>query len=195
MADQLEHIALGERLDRPQEAEGARFSWADDSCELMISLSKLRPAEIRGIEHGVFEFGLNVVESMPFVCFRVFEVVGAKGFGQPQQGKVVLPWHECPFHLSRFHPEALPHLDEFRTTPEARLSITVILTDWPGMTVKALRFFTVSPFFTQKLIEALLTTAPAYTFEGYESGVQRVFQTYPTNAIGEGSRVRCKSGD
>jgi hypothetical protein len=78
---------------------------------------------------------------------------------------------------------------------EAHLGIGVVLTGWPGMTVKALRFFTVSPFFTQKLIEALLSTAPAYTFEGYEQGVQRVFQTYPTNAIGEGSRVRCKSGD
>ena len=61
MADHLEHIAVGERLDRPHEAEGARFSWADDACELVLSLSQLRPAEIRGIEHGVFEFGLTSV--------------------------------------------------------------------------------------------------------------------------------------
>jgi len=33
------------------------------------------------------------------------------------------------------------------------------------MTVKTLRFFTVSPFFTEKLIEALLSTASAYTRE------------------------------
>ncbi len=143
----------------------------------------------------MFEFGLNVVESIPFLYFRVFEVMSTKGFGQPQRGKVVLPWHECPFHLAHFHPEALPRFDDFRATSEAHLDIIVILTDWPGMTVKALRFFTVSLFFTQKLIEALLTIAPAYTFEGYEQGVTRVFQTYPTNAIGEGSRVRCKSGD
>ena len=195
MAGQIEEIAVGERLERPHEAEGARFRWADDSCELVISLSKLRPAEIRGIEHGVFEFGLNVVESMAFVCFRVFEVVGGKGFGQPQQGKLVLPWHECPFHLARFHPEALPHFDDFRSMPEAHLGIIVILTDWPGMTVKALRFFTVSPFFTQKLIEALLSTAPAYTREGYVHGVEVIYKTYPTNAIGDGSLVRCKSGD
>lgn len=195
MADQLEHIAIGERLERPHEAEGARFRWADDSCELVISLSNLRPKEIRGIEHGVFEFGLNVVESMPFVFFRVFEVVGTQGFGRPQQGKLVLPWHECPFHLARFHPETLPHFDDFRAIPEARLGIIVILTDWPEMTVKALRFFTVSPFFTQKLIEALLSTTSAYTREGYAQGVTGIFETYPTNAIGDDSRVRCKSGD
>ncbi|MBD2425425.1 hypothetical protein [Phormidium sp. FACHB-1136] len=195
MPDYLKPISIGDRIDPPQEAEGARFTWVEDHCELMISLSGLRPAEVKGVEKGVFEFGLNVVESMPFVCFRVFEVVGAKGFGRPQRGKVVLPWHECPFHLARFHPDVLPHFDDFRTIPEARLGIIVILTDWPGMTVKALRFFTVSPFFTQKLIEALLATAPAYTFEGYEQGVQRVFHAYPVNAISDGSRVRCKSGD
>jgi hypothetical protein len=59
--------------------------------------------------------------------------------------------------------------------PEDHLSIVVVLTDWPELTVKALRFFTVSPFFTEKLIEALLGTASAYTREGYEQGVQRCF--------------------
>jgi len=82
-----------------------------------------------------------------------------------------------------------------RAMPEAHLGIVVVLTDWPGMTVKTLRFFTVSPFFTEKLIEALLSTASAYTREGYAQGVQRVFQSYLVNAIGEGCRVRCKSGD
>jgi hypothetical protein len=104
MADQLERIAIGERLERSHEVEGARFRWANDSCELVISLGNPRPKEIRGIEHEVFEFGLNVVESMPFVCFRVFEVIGTKGFGQPQKAKLVRPWQECPFHLSRFDP-------------------------------------------------------------------------------------------
>ena len=189
MADQLEHIAIGDRINRPHEVEGACLNWAEDSCELVISFSNLQAKEIRGVQQGVFELGLNVIDSMPFVCLRVFEVVG------PQQARLLLPWQECPFHLSRFDPEALPRFDEFRALPEAHLGIVVVLTDWPGMVVKALRFFTVSPFFTQKLIEALLSTAPAYTFEGYEQGVQRVFQNYPVNAIGDRCRVRCKSGD
>jgi hypothetical protein len=189
MSGHLERISIGDRLNRPHEAEGARFQWVADSCELMISYSNLRPTEIEGIQHGVFEFGLNVVEFMPFVCFRVFEMIG------PQAAKVVLPWQECPFHLSRFDPEALPRFDEFRAMPEAHLGIVVVLTDWPELTVRALRFFTVSPFFTETLIEALLSTASAYTREGYEQGVHRVFQTYPVNSIGNGCRVRCKSGD
>ncbi len=32
-------------------------------------------------------------------------------------------------------------------------------------------------------------------YEGYALAVNRIFETYPTGAIGEGSRVRCKSGD
>ncbi len=195
MSGHLERITIGDRLNRPHETEGARFRWVEDSCELVISFSNLQAKEIRAVQHGVFELGLNVVDSMPFVCFRVFELLATKGFGQPQQARLLLPWQECPFHLSRFDPEALPRFDEFRALPEAHLGIVVVLTDWPGMVVKALRFFTVSPFFTQKLIEALLSTAPAYTFEGYKQGVQRVFQNYPVNAIGDGCRVRCKSGD
>lgn len=195
MSDNLERISIGDRINRLHETEGARLSWIDNSCELIISYDNLKPKEVRGVQRGIFEIGLNVVESMPFVCFRIFELVGGKGFGQPQVGKIVLPWHECPFHLSRFDPEALPRFDEFRAMPEAHLGMAVILTDWPGMTVKALRFFTVSPFFTQKLIEALLSTTPAYTQEGYEQGVQHIFQTYPVSSIGDGCRVRCKSGD
>lgn len=191
----LEKVSIGDRLDRHQETEGARLTWIDTSCELCISFSNLKAAEIRGIERGTFEFGLNVIDDMPFVCFRVLELLESKGFGKPVQAKVVLPWQECPFHLSRFNPEVLPHFDEFRANPDARLAIATILTTWPGMTVKALRYFTLSPFFTQKLIDALLSTAAAHTREGYVDAVTRIFNTYPVNAIGEGSRVRCKSGD
>ncbi|HIK45431.1 MAG TPA: hypothetical protein IGR64_11185 [Leptolyngbyaceae cyanobacterium M65_K2018_010] len=195
MSGHLERLSIGDHIHRSHEAEGARFSWVEDSCELVISYSNLQAKEIRGVQQGGFEMGLNVVESIPFFCFRIFEVLGAKDYGPPPVGQLVLPWHECPFHLSRFNPQALPCFDEFRARPQTHLGILVILTDWPGMTVEALRFFTVSPFFTQKLIEALLSTAPAYTREGYEQGVQRVFQTYPVNTIGDGCRVRCKSGD
>ena len=191
----LEKISIGDRLSPAQEAEGARLTWTADACELHISLGNPSAVEIRGIKGGVFEFGLNVIDQMPFVCFRVFKPLPAKGFGKPTQAKVVLPWQECPFHLSRFNPEVLPHFDEFRAEPEARLAIATILTTWPGMTVKALRYFTLSPFFTQKLIDALLSTAAAHTREGYVDAVIRIFNTYPVNAIGDGARVRCKSGD
>jgi hypothetical protein len=195
MPDHLEKISIGDRLARPMEAEGCRLTWVENACELVMSFQGLKPAEIRGVEQGVFEFGLNVIENMPFVCFRIFEVSPAKGFGKPKEGKVVLPWQECPFHLSRFDPEILPHFDEFRAEPEARLGMAVMLTDWPRMTVKALRFFTVSPFYTQKLIEALLATAAAHTREGYETIVRKIYASHPANSIGEGSRIRCKSGD
>ncbi|WP_008311710.1 hypothetical protein [Leptolyngbya sp. PCC 6406] len=191
----LEQISIGDRLHPAQEAEGSRLTWMDSACELHISLSNLNAAEIRGVERGVFEFGLNIIEQMPFVCYRILELLPTKGFGKHIQAKVVLPWQECPFHLSRFDPDVLPHFDEFRAEPDARLAIATILTTWPGMTVKGLRFFTLSPFFTQRLIDALLGTAAAYTRESYADAVTRIYQAYPVNSIGEGSRVRCKSGD
>ena len=123
MTGHLERISIGDRLNRTHEAEGARFSWVDDSCELVISFSNLRPAEIEGVQHGVFELGLNVVDAMPFVCFRVFKLLKTKGFGQPQQAKLLLPWQECPFHLSRFDPEALPRFDEFRALQIGRAHV------------------------------------------------------------------------
>jgi hypothetical protein len=195
MTGYLESIHIGDRLSRRHEAPGPLLSWIDHQCQLIISLDNLTPDEIRGVQRGVFELGLNIIDHLPFVCFRIFELSQSKGFGQPQPARLLVPWHECPFHLSRFDPQALPNFDAFRAQPNIHLALTVILTDWPGMVVKALRLFTVSPFFTQKLIEALLTTATAHTYEGYALAVNRIFDTYPTGAIGEGSRVRCKSGD
>jgi len=195
VSDNLEIVQVGQPIDRPQETEGARLTWTEDHCELMMSFASLKAAEVRGVEQGVFEFGLNVVEQIPFVSFRIFQVSSGKGFGKPAIGKVVLPWQECPFHLSRFDLDVMPHFDEFRAQTEARLSMAVILTDYPSLVVRALRYFTLSPFFTQKLIDALLETAPAHTREGYEAAVKRVFAQYPVNTIGDGARVRCKSGD
>ena len=53
MSDDLIAISLGDRIDPPLEAEGARFTWMEDHCELMISLSGLRSAEVKGVEQGV----------------------------------------------------------------------------------------------------------------------------------------------
>lgn len=34
MSDYLKPISLGDRIDPPQEVEGARFAWIEDHCEL-----------------------------------------------------------------------------------------------------------------------------------------------------------------
>lgn len=59
MSDDLEIIQIGEPVDRPHEAEGARLTWTENHCELMMSFSNLKAAEVRGVEQEVFEFGLN----------------------------------------------------------------------------------------------------------------------------------------
>lgn len=195
LPDDLEIITLGQTLDWRHEAEGARITWVENRCQIVIAYQNLKTAEIEGVRSGIFELALNVIDQMPFLCFRIFQVAAGKGFGPARPAKIVLSWQECPLHIARIPPDDLPHFDAFRTTPEARLSIAVILTDWPGMTVKALRYFTVSPFFTQKLIEALLSTAAAYTRDSYAAAIYRIFDQYPVNSIAEASRIRCKSGD
>jgi hypothetical protein len=193
--DDLEIITLGQTLDQPYEVEGSRVTWVADRCEIVIALHDLQASETQAVKSGIFELGLNVIEQMPFLCFRIFQVATGKGFGSFHSAKVVLPWQECPLHIARIHPDQLPHFDAFRANPAARLGIYIILTDWPGMTVKALRYFTLSPFLTQKLIDALLSTAAVYTRDSYTDAVNRIFAQYPINSIADASRIRCKSGD
>jgi hypothetical protein len=38
MSDYLTSISIGDRIDPPQEAEGARFTWVEDHCELMTAV-------------------------------------------------------------------------------------------------------------------------------------------------------------
>jgi len=46
MSGPLERISIGNRINRPPEAEVARLTWAEDCCELVISalclLSRVR---------------------------------------------------------------------------------------------------------------------------------------------------------
>jgi hypothetical protein len=160
----------------------------------VIALYDLQASEIQAVKSGIFELGLNVIEQMPFLYFRIFQVAAEKGFGLSLPAKVVLPWQKCPLHIARIHPDQLPYFDAFRANPNARLGINILLTDWPGMAVNALRYFTLSPFFTQELIDALLRSAPAYTRDSVDA-VNWIFDQYPINSIAEASCIRCKSGD
>ncbi|TVP68132.1 MAG: hypothetical protein EA342_06875 [Leptolyngbya sp. LCM1.Bin17] len=49
MSGPRERISIGDRINRPHEAEGARLNWAEDCCELVISFSRLQAKEIRGV--------------------------------------------------------------------------------------------------------------------------------------------------
>ena len=193
--DFIEPVILGAPILRDHPEDGARFQWCASHCELMMAFEHLRPAEVEAISAGAFEFGLTVIDQMPFVCFRVFQAKPSKGFGRPRIGKLVWPWQECPLHLSRFDPDTLPAFDDFRATPNVRLAIAVILAERPSLVVKALRYFTLSPSFTQALIDALLSTVAAHTREGYEAAVRSIYAAYPPNGLGEQCQVRCWSGD
>jgi hypothetical protein len=53
MTGYLEAIHIGDCLNLRHEAEGARLSWIDHQCQLIISLDHLKPEEIREVQRGL----------------------------------------------------------------------------------------------------------------------------------------------
>lgn len=146
------------------------------------------------VESGIFEVTLNVIDHIPFLCFRIFQV-------KPQQthpsklATLVLPWQECPFHLAQVDPDHLPAFEQVRRNPELRLPITAVLTDLETARVRAVRQFNLNPFFSQSLVNALLASFPHYTKSSYPNAVDQVFAKFPINSIGDAARIRCRSAN
>ncbi|MDB9538988.1 hypothetical protein [Anabaenopsis arnoldii] len=190
-------VVKGEKFYRVIDCEGALVSWFS-GLEIVANFSNPSPREIDGFANGEFELALNVINDIPWFCFRIFSLIPKKGFGRKEY-RVILPWQECPFHASRIDPQSLQRIEELaleaEENKELRVATNVILLDFPSNTVLSLRRFTLSPFFTRKLFTAVLDTKAAHTSESYEQGVTATFDEFPVNAIGESSRVRCKSGD
>lgn len=187
-------ITVGQIHPPSLDGEGAEFAWGADWLELTITFRNPSASEQRAVETGVFEVALNVVEHIPFLCFRIFEVKNASPLDHSKSATLVLPWQECPFHLVQAHPERLPAFDRVMHNPEFCLPIAAILTDIETARVCAVQQFTLNPFFSRSLVEALLATFPHYTRLSYPAAVDRVFANHPLNSIGDSARIRCRSG-
>jgi len=68
-ADDIEIIQIGEPVDRLQEMEGARLTWTKDHCELMMSFSNLKAAEVRGVEQGALSDAFRFFLTLPDTAF------------------------------------------------------------------------------------------------------------------------------
>lgn len=188
-------IAVGQPYERSLEGEGAEFTWEGDHLELVMTFNAPSRYECEAIESGVFEIGLNVVEQIPILCFRVFQLSPPQRFESSRKAVLILPWQECPFHLAQADPERFPAFDTVQQQVEFRLSVVAVLTDLSTTRVSALRQFSLSHFFSRSLVNALLKTFPCYTSASYPEAIGRVFATFPLNTIGDTARIRCKSDD
>lgn len=190
-------VVKGEKFYRVIDCEGALVSWFS-GLEIVANFSNPSPREIDGFANGEFELALNVINDIPWFCFRIFSQSHSKGFGRKEY-RVILPWQECPFHAARIDPPLLQRIEklalEAEENKELRVATNVILLDFPSNTVLSLRRFTLSPFFSRKLFTSVLDTKAAHTSESYDQAVSEVLARYPVDSIGESSRVRCKSGD
>jgi hypothetical protein len=188
-------IRVGQTHPRSLDTEGAEFLWCADSLELMLTFKEPSLLERWAVTSGIFEVTLNVIEQIPFLCFRIFQVNDSEQFNHPKSATLVLPWQECPFHLVQVEPDRLPAFEYVMQNPESGLPITVVLTDLETATVKAVRQLKLNPFFSRSLVDALLSSFPYYTTHSYPEAVDRVFAQFPTNTIGDTTRIRCRSGD
>jgi|GEM_PF-719257 hypothetical protein len=187
-------ITLGQPHPHSLDGEGAEFTWCGGWLEFTLTFKDPSPSEQQVMETGVFEVALNVVEQIPFLCFRIFQVESSHLSDQANPAILVLPWQECPFHLVQVPPERLPAFDYVIQNPNFGLPIAVVLTDLATARVRALQQFTLSPFFSCSLVNALLNTFPCFTRQSYPAAVDRVFAQHPLNTIGDSARIRCCSG-
>ncbi|MBF2086633.1 hypothetical protein [Thermoleptolyngbya sp. C42_A2020_037] len=186
-------ITVGQRHTRSLDAEGAEFTWRSDWVELTLTFRNPSLAEQWAVESGVFEVALNVVEQVPFLCFRIFQVDKYAGPGRTKPATLVLPWQECPFHLCQLHPEQLPNFDPVLHNPNFQLPLAVVLTDLETKRVRAVRQFALGSFLSRSFVEALLKTFPHYTRLSYPNAVDRILAKHQINTIGDSARIRCRS--
>jgi len=187
-------ITIGQIHPRSLDAEGAEFNWNAGWPELTMTFREPSPKEQQAVESGTFEVALNVIDQVPFLCFRIFQIADADPFGQRKPATLILPWQECPIHLVQIHPDRLPAFDAVLQNPEFSLPMAAVLTDLETGRVRAVQQFILSAFLSRSLVEALLSTFPCYTPVSYPAAVDRIFANYPLNSIGETARIRCRSG-
>jgi hypothetical protein len=188
-------ITVGQTHLRSLDGEGAEFRWCGGWLELTLTFRDPSSSEQRAVETGVFEVALNVVEQIPFLCFRIFQVESSRLSDQANPATLVLPWQECPFHLVQLPPERLPAFDYVIQNPDFGLPMAAVLTDLATTRVRAVQQFTLSPFFSRSLVSALLETFPCFTQQSYPAAVDRLFAQHPLNTIGDSARIRCRSED
>jgi hypothetical protein len=189
----LKVLAIGQAYSRSLDGEGAEVFWYPDGLELTLTFDHPTLEEKRAIETGIFEIGLNVVDQIPFLCFRIFQVEDFWESRGSRKATLVLPWQECPFHLTQVKADKLPALDEVRQLDDFQLSIAVVLTDLSNGSIHTFRHLTLSPFFSKSYVQSLLQTFPYYTSCSYPKAVEKVFAKLSTNSIGDGSRIRCQA--
>jgi hypothetical protein len=191
-------LKTGGKYYRDLGGEGALVSWTGAGVEIVVNYASPAKREVDGFANGEVEFGLNVIDDIPWVCFRVMGLINERGFGKKEY-KPVLPWQDCPFHAAMIDPPYLLQIEERASEYEAdqnlRLITHLMLLNFPSNTILTIRFFTLSPFFSRKLLAAVLDTKAAHNPRSYNDTVPRVYNRYPVNYIGQSSRIRCKSGD
>lgn len=192
-------LSIGGKYYRDLGGDGVLASWTGAGLEIIAKYPNASKREREGFGTGDIEFGLNVIDDIPWLCFRIFSLIGNdKGFGQKKY-RSVLPWQECPFHAAMIDAEYLQQIEEFASEYEAdqnlRLMTHLMLIDSPSNTILTMRSFTLSPFFSRKLLAAVLDTKPAHNPKSYVNAVSEVYARHPVDSIGQSSRIRCKSGD
>jgi hypothetical protein len=185
-------IKLNAPFYRSLNTEGGQLNyWISEdgsgNWELTWCVNSPTQNEIKAFEEGNIEFSLAVVQSIPFLCFRVIIA-----------DKVLIPWNECPFNPNLIT-DGRSHFTFMKATFEShlnlRISLPIIVIDYLDTIVRHLRLSTLSPEFSRKFLSTVIANDICDDNE-YSKILQNIYATINAGEIAvKYSIIKCLGGD
>jgi len=137
----MQIVAIGKPLfeARRELPEAVEYNYQSGDHTLLLSMKNLHPKEIEAVRASEAEFGLYRENGIVFLLYR---------FG------VVLPWSDSAFSWWNVAEEDR-RIPAPQMNPAERILLKIILVEASTGIVKAIRVTTLSPFFSEKLHEAI----------------------------------------
>ena len=147
-------VAIGKPLfeERTELPEAIEYNYQAGDHTLLLSMKNLHPKEIEAVRQDEAEFGLYCENGIVFLLYR---------FGAH------LPWSDSAFSWWNVAEEdrRIPLPPE---NPAERILLKIILVEAATGIVKAIRVTTFSPYFTEKLHDAIRAQATNEPFSRTE---------------------------
>lgn len=163
---------------RTQWPEIGEYNFRGGEHELRLFFSQPSAQEIANVARGRAEFGLFVEDEQIIFLYR---------FGHGE-------WSDAPFSIHR-----VPASERVLPQPlsgEQRMALNVMLVSADDGIVRALRFVSFSPEFSQRLHAALQAQA-ALPFDqaAYDANLARIYELNTSPGLAGRAVVRCRGGE
>jgi len=164
--------------------DGSQYNYRAGSHELLLFIDRPRPAELRAMQEGPWEFALLVRPEVLFLLYKPGS----------------MPWSDAPYSWwrvkERLPEEAVPPFE--LPTPASRALLSVILVDTRDGIVRLIKAVTFSPEFSRLLHAAIGAQIDREEppREEYEQAVARYYAIYwDSDDMLPAVAARCTGGE